>query len=305
MLYGNEKIKKKFMDDAFKYAEENNLNLILGSIRGSISKGFEYFDSDYDTRFLFAYKDFPSKIYYTPQADENETVYRYWPEETLPYECIPFWEISSFFQHLITPGLNNSFSLGIYNTIGSTLLSPFVWDPYGIQGKVVPIINSIFVKEYKIAYHVAEIQNGILQLNNEYIIAKNYLDIIYSALVIEFCINYSMQPPVHVTALAATSKSHQLYSKLKEVITESRSKAYEYIKEDKNQEKHGAHFSIKVKTNDYLNEYVNTMYKWGQKYMKDYDFLSDERKEEMNRKVMIIYDIINDSLHKPLIKGIS
>ena len=47
------------------------------------------------------------------------------------------------------------------------------------------------------------------------------------------------------------------------------------------------------------------MYKWGQKYMKDYDFLSDERKEDMNRKVMIIYDIINDSLHKPLIKGIS
>lgn len=305
MLYGKKKVQNMFLSDAKKYAKENDLQLVFGSLCGSISKGFQYYDSDYDTRFLFVNKDFPEKVNYTPTCKESEMVYRYYPKDVLPYEWIPFWELTSFFQYLVIPGLDNKFSLGLYNIVSWTLQSPYVWDPYGIQGKIIPIINTFFIKEYKIGYHVREIQQKMEALNSDYIIAKNYLHMIYSALIIEYCINYNIQPPTHISGLAGTSKYQDLYIKINDIVYKSRREADCFLEKNTEDVMHKAHFSVMIETDKYINNYILAMLTKGEKIMKDYDFLSHERKSDMRGKVALIYEIVYESMRRIPIKDIS
>lgn len=304
MLFGSKELQERLIAEVHNVEKEKNIRVVFGATVGSISKGIQYYDSDYDSRFLFVKDDFPKKIFYTPNAKESEVVYRHMPDQSVIDELIPFWEMTSFLQYLAVPGLDNKFSLGIYNIISWTFLSPYIWDPYGIQSQIVSVINSIFVREYKIGFHVKEILSKLKELEATDIIARNYLDMIYSALIIEYCINYNLQPPTHYRPLAAASKNLQMYERVNSIVDAARSNAYKYIRSEKNVERHVSHLAVKIPQDKFLTDYILRMLEQGKALMEDRDFLTNECKIEMKNKISIMYDIIANALEKVAVKDI-
>lgn len=151
------KIQNNILTDALTFAEEKGFQLIFGSMVGGCSKGLQYYDSDYDTRFLYLDKN-ENRIFYPWEEKEDSLKHRKYFDDTVsPYEWIPLWEATFFFQFLKNPSFDGKRSFGLYDIVGWTLQSPYTWDPYGLSAKVMPLVNRIFRKEFYIPYHVKEI----------------------------------------------------------------------------------------------------------------------------------------------------
>ena len=53
MLFGTEELQKKLMEEVMACEKEKHMKVVYGALVGSISKGLQLIDSDYDTRFLY------------------------------------------------------------------------------------------------------------------------------------------------------------------------------------------------------------------------------------------------------------
>ena len=67
MLYGSDALRKEIMNDAFSYAQDNNLKLVYAAMVGSISQGLQYANSDYDTSFYMYERIFLKKYVTRPK----------------------------------------------------------------------------------------------------------------------------------------------------------------------------------------------------------------------------------------------
>lgn len=289
MLYGTLKQQEDILREAKKYAKEKEMILIFGAMVGSVSKGCQYVDSDYDTRFLYLRKDFPNKICIPEQMKEEELVQRYYPKNKI-FEWIPFWEATSFFQFLDTPSFLNDFSVGLYNVVGWTLQSPYVWDPYGLQSKILPLMNTIFNPSYEVLYHKQIIQKYKEQLDGNRIIVKSYLYSVHAAATIEWSIKYSQQPPIDLQALLYGLHREDVWNEIYIMLTEARNQSKnEYIAGLT--KLHGTHFEITTK----FNEKVDTYIKYAEKLLCENEPI--QRQHEKNQDVLKdIYDIIYHSV---------
>ncbi len=74
MLYGNNEINKKILEEITLCEMDQGIKVIYGANVGGISKGLQYKDSDYDTRFLYINRDFPEKIYEPQNIIEKEII---------------------------------------------------------------------------------------------------------------------------------------------------------------------------------------------------------------------------------------
>ena len=52
MLYGKEAARNEILSQVEEFEKRYNKKVVFGSVLGSISKGVERYDSDYDSRFL-------------------------------------------------------------------------------------------------------------------------------------------------------------------------------------------------------------------------------------------------------------
>lgn len=204
MLFGSENIRKEILNEVSICEKEKGFKVIFGAVVGSISKGLQCYDSDYDTRFLYVNKDFPQRILIPDEIEEKEIIYRKYFDDT-PYEKIPFWEFSSFLQFLINPMIYRKFSTGLYNVVGWTFLSPYIYDPYGIQNKILPIIQKYFYRDYSLEYHKDLLES--FDLENEKIAAKDYVNALHSALTIDWINKYNEYPPVYIRTLLSLDTS--------------------------------------------------------------------------------------------------
>lgn len=254
MLYGTLKQQEDVIEQAQKYAEETGIKLIFGAMVGSVSKGLHYADSDYDTRFLYLRNDFPDKICIPSEMKEEELVKRYYPKDKI-YEWIPFWEATSFLQFLLNPSFKDDFSVGLYNIVGWTFQSPYIWDPYGLQSKIMPLINMIFKKEYEIAYHRTIIEKYKSELEKEFVITKSYLYSVHAAATIEWCIRFSSQPPIDLQALLCGLKRENIWRESYLILKEARKKSKENFRNGESA-LHGMHFDILTSYNKKIVEYV-------------------------------------------------
>lgn len=257
MLYGTLKQQEDVIMQAQKYAEEAEIKLIFGAMVGSVSKGLHYADSDYDTRFLYLRKDFPDKICIPSRMKEEELVKRFYPEDKI-FEWIPFWEATSFFQFLDNPSFQDDFSVGLYNIVGWTWQSPYIWDPYGLQSKIMPLIHMIFKKEYEIAYHKTVINKYKSELEKEFVIAKSYLYSVHAAATIEWCIKYNSQPPIDLQTLLCGLKRENIWYEAYTILKEARIKSKENFRMGETK-LHGMHFDILTSYNKKITEYVRKM----------------------------------------------
>lgn len=226
MLFGSERFQKKFLYDVTQFAEEKNFILLYGALVGGISKGLQYEDSDYDTRFLYVNRENPQQIHIPVHEKETDLKHRIY-FDNLPYEFIPLWEFTSFMQFLQMPAFDGKESCGLYNIIGWTMQSPYTWDPYGLQMKVVPIINSVFRREKFIPYHVDRINE--YRTSDSQIIIKNYLYAIYAALSIKWAVEQNTFPPVYMKSLVMGIAPSFLKNKILNMIDLSKQLSSKYL----------------------------------------------------------------------------
>ncbi len=291
MLYGDIELQKEVIREVEQYARYEGIKPIFGAMVGSISKGLQYSDSDYDTRFLYLREDFPQKICIPSQMREEELVKRYYPKDRV-YEWIPFWEATSFFQFLTTPSFLNDFSVGLYNIVGWTMMSPYIWDPYGLQGKLMPLIHKIFHPEYEIAYHKGLLEKYRGEWGAERVIAKSYLYSVHAAATIEWSLKYKEQPPINLQTLLCGLQRHEVWKEAQKVLEDARNTAEQQY-EEQSIELHMSHFSIMTSYNAVIERYICGI----MDYCKEADSVKSDRSldEEILKN---IYDIINSSVFK-------
>lgn len=206
MLFGNQKIQDKVVADAERFVEADGRKLIYGAMCGSISKGIQMRDSDYDSRFLYIEANFPGTIHVPRHTAETEIIRRYYTDGIqVPYEWIPCWEMTSFIQYLKEPYIEGKLSYGLYNTVGWTLQSPYAWDPYGLQNKLMPLVNSIFEKRYAISYYLEQIDRYWDGEEHEYVV-KEYIYAVHAALQIQWALERNSFPPVYLRTLVAAGE---------------------------------------------------------------------------------------------------
>ncbi|MCR5651310.1 MAG: hypothetical protein K6F86_09045 [Lachnospiraceae bacterium] len=262
MLY-NEKIEKEILLDAFDYVNRTmkDAKLIFSSMVGSISQGGHYFDSDYDTRFLYIRDSFPSKTILACEHNEDELVKRYYPQNKV-YEWIPFWELTSFFSFWDNPKfLDCDISLGLYNIVDWTINSPYVWDPYGLQQKIVPIMHRIFVPENKMCAQkkIIEKYYGEIHTGNQ-VIVKSYFYMIHAAATIEFINRYRTMAPVDIQSLLFSLNRMEIYSFLENEMTIARKKVRDYYEVNESIQLQGQHFKIKMDRCHCFDNYIKEQY---------------------------------------------
>lgn len=254
MLYGDIELQREVIREVEQYAKREGIKPIFGAMVGSISQGVQYPDSDYDTRFLYLREDFPQKICIPAQMKEEELVKRYYPKGRV-YEWIPFWEATSFFQFLTMPSFLNDFSVGLYNIVGWTMLSPYIWDPYGLQSRLMPLIHQIFHPEYEIAYHKRELEHYCGEWGAESVIVKSYLYSAHAAATIEWSLKYREQPPVDLQTLLCGLQRHEVWKEAESILEDARKEAEKRYREQA-VDLHQSHFSIMTPCNEVIERYI-------------------------------------------------
>ncbi|MGN0739632.1 MAG: hypothetical protein ACI4LX_05615 [Treponema sp.] len=227
MIYGTASVQKELVNTAKYFAEKNNLLLIFGATIGSVSKGINLPDSDYDARFLYLEKDNLGKIYLPWNTPEGKLHFKFCLENgrdkqnAILDDCLPFWEATSFFQFLKKPSFTEQISLGLYNTFAWTLLSPYTWDPYGLQQKLLPLINKAFNARWQFEWHKTCVTEFVIK--SETVISwKEYFKAIYSALALSYISENKHFSPVYLPTLICLKQD----SELKRILFEMLDTAY-------------------------------------------------------------------------------
>ncbi len=293
MLFGSQQIQEKLLKEVKRCEEEQNIKVIYGALVGSISKGLQYTDSDYDTRFLYVREDFPERILYPVHLKEEEVIYRTYLADTC-FEKIPFWELSSFLQYLIHPGIDGSFSTGLYNVVGWTFLSPYSWDPYGLKNKIVPLIQKLFHKDYFIQYHKDILDQD--DIRDTVVNAKQYFNLLYSALAIDYANKYNEFPPVYLQSLLQHVPADVREVTLRMVHIAQR-KAQEYVKRyDSVTAAHNASVAVNIERDKEIDQYVESVRDTIKNFKMQY--LEHNDKMIFEEKVKGVYQIVKRSVYQ-------
>lgn len=256
MLFGNKNLQNKVLEDAIKFAEENHFRIVYGAVVGGISRGAQYKDSDYDTRFLYINEDFPNKIYFPRFESENTIIKRFYTDGIIfPYEWIPCWELTSFFQYLKEPYIEGKFSYGLYNVVGWTMQSPYTWDPYGLQQKLIPLINKIFDKKCLIEYHLSQVKL-FWEKDQSMILVKNYIYTIYSTVALNWILKNNTFNPIYLRTMVSVMTSGELRKKINDLLSESLYLSNAYLKNNNTKFMHETHYQGYVNKVTLIEKYI-------------------------------------------------
>ena len=299
MLFGNQGTQKIILEKAFEIAEKENVRIVFGAMVGSISQGVHSVDSDYDTRFLYVNPDFPKKIYNPNEYQEDMLVKRYYPEFETFYDKIPFWELTSFVQFLREPSIDKKYSVGLYNLIGWTFKSPYVWDPYGLSNKMIPLLKTFFNQELELKYHISKIEEFFSKDSND-ILVKDYLYSVISAASIQYILKYDDFPPIHIMTLMNLEDDEKIREKVYDYITYMRNESSRLREEKKDAGLKYSHYIMKVKRNEQVDRYIEEWYRKGGEAINKAKKVIEISEERISR----IYDVINFSLNEGIIENI-
>ena len=216
MLYGSEETKKIILKKTREIAAERGVTLLYGANVGSISQGLERYDSDYDTRFLYFNPSTPNDSRALDAISEDRLIYRYEPEDpSLFYDRIALWDMTAFLHYLCWPQIEGKVSYGLYNVVQWTFLTPYTWDPYGIGGKLIPLMRSIFHPDWAIAFYRSFIQEHFMPRSRE-IERREYLLAIRAAMSIQWIRRFQTFAPVHFSSLLAMCEDERLRNYVEE-----------------------------------------------------------------------------------------
>lgn len=320
MLYGNTEVQTEILEQVKNFEKKYNKKVIFGAMVGSISKGLERYDSDYDTRFLYldqSEHDFVRWDKIEGEIAEEQIHMCYIPErmdcyiggsdyrdkyreyelgdKSYFYDKIAFWELTSFINFLKKPKLDNKFSVGLYHIVSWTFNSPYCWDPYGIASKINCLLDEMFVPEYEIQYY----RNYILKAQKkEPMMIREYLYSAYYALAIEYCLKHNRFAPVYFKSLLAMCMNERLEKTILELERGYYELVAKAINSGKGYERKMADL-FSTYRNDIIDNFLNEVLAKTEKYQ-----CNDFRGIEVNYVGEII-EIILDSLKRPEVKDIN
>ncbi len=319
MLYGNEIIQKEILNQVKKFETKYNKRVIFGAMVGSISKGAERYDSDYDTRFLYLDEGEHEFVRWDRLDDieENQIHYCYIPEKrdrhvagdiyrnqyrefeledkSLFYDKIAFWELTSFVNFLRKPELDHQFSLGLYHIVAWTFNSPYCWDPYGIKSKISSLIDQMFVSEYEIAYYRQYICNA---LNKSSMRVREYLYSVYYALAIEYCMKYNRFAPVYFKSLFVLCKDEKLRHAILKLEESYYNSVAEQMEAGKKYERKMANLFC-INRNEIIDHFLEKVLE------KTEGKNPNSYREKGEDCIDGIIEIIFNSLERPIVKGVN
>lgn len=289
MLFGGKKVQEDIIRDALNFAEEKGFQLIFGAMVGGCSKGVQYADSDYDTRFLYLDKN--KKCIHFPWLEKEADLKhrKYFDDSVSPYEWIPLWEATSFFQFLKNPAFEGKQSLGLYNIVGWTLQSPYTWDPYGLSAKLIPLVNELFRKEYYIPYHVEQIKSYWKE--EDELITKDYIYAVYSALCILYADKYNVFPPVYMKTLAMTLLEENHANEIINMISDAQKEAEQFCLMRSGEKMHESHFFGKLKRQDNYDGIIKAALE-----KADKEHHSKISEEDIEKQLSKIYRIMEEAI---------
>lgn len=311
MLFGQKEFQDKLLADVNSIAQKKNFKLAYGAALGSISRGIPGYDSDYDIRFLFIRNDFPQKWIMPEECKESDIVYRYIPDiDTCKglslkntYDKIAFWELTSFIQFLSNPciGAETKDKSNLYYVAEHTFLTPYTWDPYGIQ---TSIINFIY-RNHKPLYCIQTYKNtieGKFSFNTDYISIHGYIKSVWAALSIDWIITKRGPAPVNFWQLLSQTDDIRLYHKIDTLYLSRVHMTKEYINRTKNPIRKETKHTVQVKKDSYIDKYIIRCYEMAQQYLTESTFSSNtQEKEELDGLCSAITRLIN----RPQVEGIS
>ncbi len=290
MLFGNKKIHERIYNEVEQFEQTHDVKVIYGANVGGISRGLQYKDSDYDTRFLYIHGDFPHKIYVPDTLPEKSLICRVYFDNA-PFEWIPFWEFSSFIQFLNNPMIDAKFSVGLYNVVGWTFLSPYTYDPYGIQPKIWPLIQKVFHKDYFIAYHKKMMES--FALHDETVAAKDYLYALHAALSINWADRHNEYAPVYTPTLLADEP--HIFHEVCDLIHKYQKEAADMADADMGKRLHDTHFKVMTSHVPMIDDYLKATAKSLETF--SVHPLTPEEKQRCACVIGEIYDIVQTTLY--------
>ena len=297
MLPENEKMRKDYLDDVFLYAKQHSVHPVYIGMDGSRSKGMDSIDSDYDTRVLYVPACRDGREIHFPWLEEEKKLHQkfYTNKESeltgKPWEFIPFWEMTSFFQFLKCPKFKDcDFSSGLYKIVGWTMKTPYSWDPYGLQQKLIPLIDSVFVPQWEIGWYKEQI-DIYWKSGTESILMKHYLKALHAALSILWLRDCFGVPPVDKFALMYANPhiSIEFQNKLCDFMDRYRKECRLYVVSHQNGHLYESHSVLKTSRIPVFEDLI--------KQAASYN-ISEEKIDEnrIDNVINRIYDIVEESV---------
>ena len=312
MLFGQKEFQEKILADANAVAQQKNFKLVYGAVLGSISRGVPGYDSDYDIRFLYIRNDFPQKWINPEECREDDIVYRYILDSDTTkglsikntYDRIAFWELTSFIQFLSSPRIGNETkdSSNLYYVAEHTFLTPYSWDPYGIQSSTANYIYRNHKPLYCIETYSKTIE-GKYVWNSDHISIHGYIKSIWAALSIDWIITKKGPAPVNFWLLLAQIDDPELYHKIDSLYLSRVDMTEEYISITKDPIRKETKNKVQVKKDSYIDKYIITRYQMAQQFLKTSTLSFDiqQEKKELNGLRSAIIKLID----RPRVEGIS
>ena len=204
MLYGATDFLQELKKDIANIEIQQGFKTVYGSTIGSLSKGTNRDDSDYDVRMLFIWKEggiLPECEYHT----EDRIRYRQFFPNKL-YDCIAFWEISAFINFLCEPYIDTGYKYKLIRIVLWSFFSDYSEDPYNIQNVVQMTLKKCVNLLLERDYHqdlLLENLNMIYDRPDK----KYYLNILHAYLSLCWIDERDELPPLHLNKLLKISNN--------------------------------------------------------------------------------------------------
>ena len=180
------------------YESASNNKIVFGSVIGSISQGLDRPNSDVDVRYLYVDKSacFIDSKY---RHDESRVRHRVIDKDKR-CNCVALWEISAFLNFLYEPYLDSGDKYKLVRNVIWTFSSPYTYDPYGLQIKLLPLIQrSVDLrKEYKFHVDQAKINYNNALFDKTF---KSWVYAIYHLLSCRWILAYNSLSPISICTL--------------------------------------------------------------------------------------------------------
>ena len=198
MLYGDRLFVDGLMQEVNNVEAERGIKIIFGSTIGSISRGIQRYTSDYDVRFLYVDRN-NNFIDNCDRHIEDRIRYRIF-NDNKAYNCIAFWEISAFLNFLHEPYINQGVQYELTRNVIWSFLSSYQFDPYGISGKILPLLTKVINIDCEINHHYTILED-YCKTRNPLVPLDDYFRVTHAYLSLLWIKQERTVPPLHIMTL--------------------------------------------------------------------------------------------------------
>lgn len=312
MIFGNEKFRNILMGIINTIADENHFNIMYGTTLGSISRGIQRYDSDYDIKFFYS-ADLERK-----HIEKEKNWYSKW-EDTAIHDLgervnfdllydLAIWDIGSFFELLINPECKErEISPQLYFQVFHSLISPYHYDPYGITNKILPIVWNVYDINYLFVHYERYLKKRYYKgWKDGKMAIKEYLNMLQAILSMKWILKYDTVPPYYLQSLMYVCENEEIEKLTDSLYAQLKNDTYKLLDEMGNCERKSSKdiciLQIDKMDNYLMCELNHNRAEW---HEKENYYSQKITVEEQVRAVKQILSIIDASQKEEMVKGVT